>query len=169
MADANGTGRRAVIKWTEPMIPRSTIGHARLLTLPVAIVAVAVAVAGPDARLTAAAPAAAAPGARVALLTVFAVAPGGTRALRQTDHVIVTAATATDPGVIIMDPLASQWKFQHANGGLHPTAAGDAWIARKVLAILRAYGVRPVPAATGAQPVICAATAGEKQAAGASA
>jgi len=68
MADANGTGRRAVIKWTEPMIPRSTIGHARLLTLPVAIVAVAVAVAGPDARLTAAAPAAAAPGARVALL-----------------------------------------------------------------------------------------------------
>jgi len=110
-----------------------------------------------------------APGARVALLTVFAAAPGGTRALRQTDHVIVTAATATDPGVIIMDPLASQWKFQHANGGLHPTAAGDAWIARKVLAILRAYGVRPVPAATGAQPVICAATAGEKQAAGASA
>lgn len=110
-----------------------------------------------------------APGARVALLTVFAATPGGTQALRQADDVIVTSAAAADPTVIIMDPLAGQWKFQHAHGGLHPTAAGDAWIARRVLAILRAYGVRPVPAATGAQPVICAATAGETQAAGASA
>jgi acyl-CoA thioesterase-1 len=96
-----------------------------------------------------------APGAQVALLTVFAVAPGGTRALRRTDRVIVTAATTADPAVIIMDPLAGQWKFQHANGGLHPTAAGDAWIARRVLNILRAYGVRPVT--TGPPPVICEA------------
>jgi acyl-CoA thioesterase I len=106
-----------------------------------------------------------APGARVALLTVFASTPGGTQALRQTDHVIVTSATAADPRVIIMDPLAGHWKFQHAHGGLHPTAAGDAWIARTVLAILRAYGVRPAPAVTGAQPVICEAAVGEKQAA----
>ena len=111
-----------------------------------------------------------APGARVALLTVFAQPPGGTQALRQTDQVIVTTATAADPKVIIMDPLAGQWKFQHANGGrgLHPTAAGDAWIAAKVLAILRAYGVRPVPAASATQPVICDASAGEKQVAGTS-
>jgi len=103
-----------------------------------------------------------APGARVALLTVFARMPGGTQALRQTDHVIVSSATAADPQVIIMDPLTGQWNFQHANGGLHPTSAGDAWIAAKVLAILRAYGVRPAPAATGVQPVICDASVGEK-------
>ena len=113
---------------------------------------------------------AAAPGARVALLTVFALPPGGTQALRRTDQVIVTTATSADPKVIIMDPLAGQWEFQHANGGrgLHPTATGDAWIAGKVLAILRAYGVRPVPATSATQPVICDASVGEKQVAGTS-
>ena len=107
-----------------------------------------------------------APGARVALLTVFAAAPGGTQALRATDHVIVTTARAADPRVIVMDPLAGRWKFQHAHGGLHPTAAGDAWIAGKVLAILRAYGLRPAAAVSGTQPVICEASVGEKPAAG---
>jgi len=102
----------------------------------------------------------AATGARVALLTVFASTPDGTAALRRTDQVIVTSATAADPDVIIMDPLAGHWQFQHAHGGLHPTAAGDAWIARKALAILRAYGVRPAPATSGSQPVICDATVG---------
>ncbi len=98
----------------------------------------------------------AAAGARVALLTVFASTPDGTAALRRTDQVIVTSATAADPAVIIMDPLAGQWKFEHVHGGgLHPTAAGDAWIGRRVLAILRAYGVRPVPATSGPVPVIC--------------
>jgi lysophospholipase L1-like esterase len=112
-----------------------------------------------------------APGARVALLTVFALPPGGTQALRRTDQAIVSAATAADPKVIIMDPLAGQWTFQHADGGLglHPTAAGDAWIAGKVLAILRAYGVRPVPAASATQPIVCDASAGQRQVAGASA
>ena len=38
-----------------------------------------------------------------------------------------------------------------------------------VLAILRAHGVRPAPATTGAQPVICDATVGVQQAAGTSA
>jgi lysophospholipase L1-like esterase len=111
----------------------------------------------------------AAPGARVALLTVFTRTPGGTEALGRTDGVIVTSAKAVNPAVIIMDPLTGRWKFQHANGGLHPTAAGDAWIARKVLAILRAYGVRPLPAATAPEPVICDASVGVKQAAGTSA
>jgi lysophospholipase L1-like esterase len=112
-----------------------------------------------------------APGARVGLLTVFALPPGGTQALQRTDQVIVGAATAADPQAMIMDPLAGQWKFQHADGGLglHPTAAGDAWIAGKVLAILRAYGVRAVPATSAIQPVICNASAGGKQAAGPSA
>jgi len=108
----------------------------------------------------------AAPRARVALLTVFARTPGGTPALQRTDHVIVTSARAADPEVIVMDPLTGQWKFQHANGGLHPTAAGDAWIARTVLAILGARGVRAATAAAGTQPVICDVSVGVKQAAG---
>jgi lysophospholipase L1-like esterase len=101
----------------------------------------------------------AAPGAPVALLTVFSGALDGTPALRLTDHVIVTAAEAADPQVIIMDPLAGRWKFQHADGGLHPTAAGDAWIARTVLAILRGYGFRPAPS-SGTAPVICDVSVG---------
>ena len=47
-----------------------------------------------------------------------------------------------------MDPLIGQWTYQHADRGLHPTAAGDAWIAGKVEAILRAHGIVGRPAAT---------------------
>jgi lysophospholipase L1-like esterase len=88
-----------------------------------------------------------APHARIALLTVFSpptkpIAP----ALYQVDHTIVTAARDADPHVIIMDPLIGHWKFQHAHDGLHPTAAGDAWIARKVASLLRADGVHASPA-----------------------
>jgi len=102
---------------------------------------------------------AAAPGARIALLTTFAVSPDGSPALRQTDRAIVTGGTAADPDVIVMDPLAGRWVFPHAGGGLHPTAAGDTWIARTVAAILRAHGVRPAPAAS-ATPVVCDASVG---------
>jgi lysophospholipase L1-like esterase len=97
---------------------------------------------------------AAAPGARIALLTTFAVGPGGSPALRQTDRAIVTAGTAADPGAIVMDPLTGRWTYPRAGDGLHPTAAGDAWIARMVTAILAAHGVRPAPA-TSTVPVIC--------------
>jgi lysophospholipase L1-like esterase len=97
---------------------------------------------------------AAAPGARIALLTTFAIAADGSPALRQTDHAIVTAGTAADPDVIVMDPLTGQWTFPRAGDGLHPTAAGDAWIARTVAAILGAHGVRPAPASSTV-PVIC--------------
>ena len=109
----------------------------------------------------------AAPGARVALVTVFARPASGTQGLRDIDHAIVTAATAADPDVIVMDPLTGQWQFQHANGGLHPTAAGDASIARTVLAVLGAHGIGAEPATTATQPVICVASVGVKQAAGA--
>ena len=99
---------------------------------------------------------AAAPGARIALLTTFAVGPR-LAALRQTDHAIVTAGTTADPDVIVMDPLAGRWMFPRATAA--PTAAGDAWIARTVAAILRAHGVRPAPA-TSAAPVICDVSVG---------
>jgi lysophospholipase L1-like esterase len=96
----------------------------------------------------------AAPGARIALLTSFAVTPGGSSALRQTDRAIVAAGTAADPDAIVMDPLAGRWTYPRAGDGLHPTAAGDAWIARTAAAILAAHGVRPAPA-TSTAPVIC--------------
>lgn len=102
---------------------------------------------------------AAAPRARIALLTVFTgpsrPVPAG---LYRTNDEIIAAGTAADPGVIIMNPLGGGWSFAHAHRGLHPTAAGDAWIAAKAAAILRAHGV--LPAATGSDPVICDSAAG---------
>ena len=94
-----------------------------------------------------------APRARIALLTVFA---GRSRppAIYRTDQAIVAGAQAADPQVIIMDPLASGWRFPHARDGLHPSPQGDAWIAGKVAGILRQHGVRPAPAGRGA--ALCA-------------
>jgi lysophospholipase L1-like esterase len=87
-----------------------------------------------------------APQALVALLTVF---PGRTHlaAARRADQAIVTAGTATDRKVIIMDPLAGNWKFVRVRAGLHPTAAGDASIAATVAGILREHGVFAQPTA----------------------
>jgi len=98
---------------------------------------------------------AAAPSARIALITTFSVTPGGSLALRQTDRTIVSAGTAADPDVIVMDPLTGHWTFPRARGNvLHPTATGDAWIARTVAADLAAHGVRPASAGS-TTPVIC--------------
>jgi lysophospholipase L1-like esterase len=93
-----------------------------------------------------------APQARIALLTVFA---GRTRsaAAYRTDRAIVSAGTAADHQLIVMDPLAAGWTFAQARDGLHPSAAGDAWIARQVDTILREHGVLAQPAGRGA--VIC--------------
>jgi lysophospholipase L1-like esterase len=86
-----------------------------------------------------------APQARIALVTVF---PGRTHlaAARRTDQAIVTAGTAADRQVIVMDPLTGDWKFVRVHAGLHPTAAGDAWIAATVAGILREHGVSAQPA-----------------------
>jgi hypothetical protein len=98
-----------------------------------------------------------APHARIGLVTVFTspARPIPARFYR-TDAAIVAAARAADPNAIIMDPLTGQWKYQHADGRLHPTAAGDAWIAGKVGAILHAHGIAsgPATAAAGA-PITC--------------
>jgi len=102
---------------------------------------------------------AAAPAARIALLTTFAVSARGSPALRRTDYAIMTAGTAADPGVILMDPLAGRWAFPRASDGLHPTAAGDAWIAHKAAGILLAHSARPAPA-TSTPPVICDVSVG---------
>jgi lysophospholipase L1-like esterase len=69
---------------------------------------------------------AAAPRARIALLTVFAPQSGPTAALSLVNDVIIAAARAADPHVIVMNPLDGGWRFQRAaRGGLHPSAAGD--------------------------------------------
>jgi lysophospholipase L1-like esterase len=118
---------------------------------------------------------AAAPRARIALLTVFTgQSPAHLAAFYQTDAAIVAAGLAADPGAIIMDPLAGRWNFEHFDGGLHPTAAGDTWIARKVGAILRAHGVLPAATAAtaataraaGKTPAICVEAVGVHVAAG---
>ena len=93
------------------------------------------------------------PRARIALLTVF---PGRSppAALYRIDQAIVSGGKAADPQVIIMDPLASGWRFPHARDGLHPSARGSAWIAGTVAEILRQHGVSPAPAGRGA--ALCA-------------
>lgn len=98
----------------------------------------------------------AAPRARIGLITVFTRAGvESTPALRAIDHVIVTAGRAADQRIIIMDPLTGRWKFPRArHGGLHPSAAGDVWIAHKVADILAPYGVQPASVAATV-PVIC--------------
>jgi acyl-CoA thioesterase I len=95
---------------------------------------------------------AAAPKARILVLTVFTAGPPSTAA-RQTDRVIVSAAVTADGHVIVADPLAGRWVFQHARHGLHPTEAGDAWIAGEVAGILRSRGVLPAQGKTA--PAIC--------------
>ena len=97
-----------------------------------------------------------APSARIALITVFPRASlANSAALRTIDHVIVTAGKAADRRVIIMDPLTGKWKFPRAHpGALHPSAAGDVWIAHKVADILSAHGVQPA-SVNATVPVIC--------------
>jgi len=92
---------------------------------------------------------AAAPEAGIALITVF-VGRLHRPAAYQTDRTIVAAAKAADPAVIIMDPLAGQWKYARIRDGLHPTAAGSQWIAEQVGAILEGRGVHPLLAPRGA-------------------
>jgi lysophospholipase L1-like esterase len=96
-----------------------------------------------------------APQARIALLTVFTMPSRHVSArLVNIDNEIVSAARAADPKVIIMDPLTGHWNFARVDDGLHPSAAGDAWIAHKVGAILAAHGIYPEPRSASA-PVIC--------------
>jgi hypothetical protein len=72
-----------------------------------------------------------------------------------TDRAIVAAVLSADRAAIIIDPLTGGWRFPRVRDGLHPTAAGGAWIAGQVAAILRDHGVRPAPAGTGPGPIVC--------------
>ena len=72
-----------------------------------------------------------APNAKIALVTVFTKKSPSPAAYR-TDRAIVSAATATDRDVIIMDPLAQGWRFGRVRDGLHPSMAGSRWLASTV-------------------------------------
>ena len=103
---------------------------------------------------------AAAPGARIALITSFTgIWPRGGAALHRLDRAIVTGARQADPRVIIMSPLSGRWRFARQNDGLHPSAAGDAWIAGTVRSILAAHGVRAA-AVDATVPEICDVSVG---------
>jgi acyl-CoA thioesterase I len=95
-----------------------------------------------------------APQARIVLLTVF-IGRSPRAAAYRTDQTIVQAARSADRTVIIIDPLAAGWRYSRVRDGLHPTAAGAAWIAGRVAAILREHGVRPAPAGPGRHAIIC--------------
>jgi hypothetical protein len=94
-----------------------------------------------------------APRAQIVLLTVFA--GRSPRGAARTDRAIVAAARAADSAVIIIDPLAAEWRYAHVRDGLHPTAAGSAWIAGRVAASLREYGVHPAPTGARRRAIIC--------------
>jgi lysophospholipase L1-like esterase len=72
-----------------------------------------------------------APDAKIALVTVF-TRKSPSRAAYRTDRAIVSAATAADRKVIIMDPLTQGWRFGRVRDGLHPSAAGSQWLASTV-------------------------------------
>ena len=102
----------------------------------------------------------AAPGARIALITSFTgILLRGAPALQRLDRAIVTGARTADPQVIIMSPLAGRWRFARQDDGLHPSAAGDAWIAGKVRSILAAHGVRAA-SVDATVPEICDVSVG---------
>jgi lysophospholipase L1-like esterase len=96
----------------------------------------------------------AAPHARLVLLTVFSRRSPSLAAYR-TDRAIAHAARTADRTAIIINPLTSGWRYSRARDGLHPTAAGSAWIASRVAAILRSHGVRPARIGAGQHPIIC--------------
>lgn len=77
------------------------------------------------------------PHARLGVLTVFASGKGPSPAALATDRTIVAAARKADPSVVVIDPLAAHWRFPRVGDDLHPTAAGDHWIAGQVAKALR--------------------------------
>jgi acyl-CoA thioesterase I len=102
-----------------------------------------------------------APRARIALITVFTSRRGSLApqddpaAAYRTDHAIVAAAVSADHNVIIMDPLTARWVFSRSRDGLHPSAAGDRWIAHTVAGVLRGHGVVAAHRSATGMPLVC--------------
>ena len=73
-----------------------------------------------------------APDARIGILSVFGRAHRVTRRALATNRAIIDAARFVDPSVMIFDPLRAHWRFPRHRGHLHPTTAGDRWIAERL-------------------------------------
>lgn len=99
----------------------------------------------------------ASPSTRVGVLTVFSTTRGPVPAAWAADRAIVAGARAADPRVMVFDPLASHWRFARAGDHLHPSPAGDRWIADRLALAMRRDGVvgpgGPPPAPPPAPPL----------------
>jgi lysophospholipase L1-like esterase len=78
-----------------------------------------------------------APHALLIVLSVFVAGRHPSTAAVATDRTIVAAARRTDPGVVVVDPLAEHWHFPRTGDHLHPSAAGHRWIAQRLAVVLR--------------------------------
>ena len=78
-----------------------------------------------------------APRALLIVLGVFVRGHRPSTAAVSTNRTIVAAARRADPGVVVLQPLVGRWRFPRIGDHLHPTAAGDRWIARRLAVVLR--------------------------------
>jgi lysophospholipase L1-like esterase len=85
-----------------------------------------------------------APNAKIALITVFTRRRPVAQAA-PTDQAIVDSARRADPDVTILDPMTQRWTFPVVADHFHPSQAGHSWIANRVMQLLGAVGVQPVP------------------------
>lgn len=74
------------------------------------------------------------PNSRIGIVSVFPTGAVASPAARATDRVIVTAARAADPQVLVFDPITGGWRFPRIGDDLHPSVAGHRWIAEKIAA-----------------------------------
>jgi lysophospholipase L1-like esterase len=74
------------------------------------------------------------PRSRIGIVSVFPTGDVPSAGARATDRVIVAAARAADPAVLVFDPIAGHWDFPRIGDDLHPSPAGHLWIARKIAA-----------------------------------
>ncbi len=77
-----------------------------------------------------------APHALLIVLDVFVRGNRPSAAAVATNRTIVAAAHRADPGVVVLQPLVGHWRFPRIGDHLHPTRAGDRWIARRLAAAL---------------------------------
>jgi lysophospholipase L1-like esterase len=83
------------------------------------------------------------PTSALGVLTVFGTGDIPSAAALATNSTIIAAARHADPHVLVFDPLAGHWHFARVADHLHPSAAGDQWIAAQLASRLGPV-LRPV-------------------------
>jgi lysophospholipase L1-like esterase len=96
------------------------------------------------------------PHTRLAVITVFSRHGAARLPLVDTNRSILASVRAVAPSALIMDPLASRWRFdRHTPGRLHPSATGHRQIAALVLRSLHDHGLSPVTMPAAGTPPVC--------------